>query len=72
MPTSVERQFVLMRVEPEDIAGVLQPGGGLILDMAEPIDEYQDEWRLASHDFTLTQDGVGLISLVFERPSLTE
>ena len=72
MPTSVERQFVLMRVEPEDIAEVLQPGGGLILDMAEPIDEYQDEWRLVSHDFTLTQDGVGLISLVFERPSLTE
>ena len=53
MPTSVERQFVLMRVNLEDIAGVLQPGG-LILDMAEPIDEYQNEWRLISHDFTLT------------------
>jgi hypothetical protein len=38
----------------------------------DPIDKYQDEWTLVSHGFTLTQDGVGLISLVFERPSVVE
>ncbi len=43
------------------------PGGALILNLADPIDKYLSEWTLASHTFTLAQQGVGLISFVFER-----
>lgn len=56
-----------MRVEPEAMVGISQPGDGLILNLGPPLDQYLDEWTLASHTFTVTQEGVGLISFVFER-----
>lgn len=66
-PRPVERRFIMVRVEPDAMAGVAQPGGGLILNLADPIDQYKSEWKLASHTFTLTEQGVGLVSVIFER-----
>jgi hypothetical protein len=39
-----------------------------MIDLGEEIAAYQDDWRTASHTFTLAPDGSGWISILFERP----
>jgi hypothetical protein len=65
---NVERRFIALRVDPENVSSLSEEGNGLILNLADPIDQYQDEWNLASHTFTIAPEGHGIITFVFERP----
>lgn len=67
MPKDVERRLIIMRVEPDHVVGLSEPGHGSILNLSDPVDKYQDDWRLVSHDFTLMPDGSARLSILFER-----
>jgi len=70
MPRNVERRVLIVRVEADSpmMEAIATPGGGAVIDLGEDIAAYQDDWRTASHTFTLAPDGSGWISILFERP----
>ena len=69
-PRKVERRLPIVRVEADSpmVEAIKEPGGGARIDLGENIAAYQDDWRTASHTFTLAPDGSGWISILFERP----
>ena len=70
MPQNVERRVLIVRAEADSpmMEAIKEPGGGAMIDLGEEIAAYQDDWRTASHTFTLAPDGSGWISILFERP----
>jgi hypothetical protein len=39
-----------------------------VIDLGEDIAAYQDYWTTVSHTFNIAPDGLGWISILFERP----
>ena len=57
-----------MQVEPEALADLHIPGGGVHITLGEPVAAYGNEWALVSHTFAIQPGGEGLLSILFERP----
>ncbi len=62
-----ERRLIVMRIEPEVVAGLDDPNDGLLVDLGPPIDAYGTEWNLISHTFCVQPTGEALLSVLFER-----
>ncbi len=64
MPRPVERRLILMGVP---ASAIPLTGSGSVQNLGAPIDEYQDEWAIASHSFEVLGDGSGLLTVLVER-----
>jgi hypothetical protein len=65
MAKDVERRLITMYVAGEYLA--TNPGEGGIVDLGEPFNSYQDDWRVVSHTLTPRVDGSALLSILVER-----
>lgn len=67
-PRRVERRLLVMRVEPELLEKLSLETGGANIDLPPLEALYTEDFRAVSHTFTIRDDGVGLLSVLFERP----
>ena len=66
MAKDVERRLLINRLPADKLPEI---GDGAVLDLARPINAYQDDWILVSHTFEVLPDESGLLTVLLERPS---
>jgi hypothetical protein len=74
MANNVERNLVVVLLEPVQLASVLSgegaaviPIGGAQVGGAQERFKPEDGWHLISHTLTFADDGSAILSLLFER-----
>lgn len=77
MAHNVERNLVVVLLEPVELASALSgegavviPVGGAQVGGAQDHFKPEDGWRLISHTLTFSDDGSAILSLLFERHTL--
>ncbi len=68
VPRLVERRLLIMRVEPNLLTNLTLETGGANIDLSPAEALYTEDYKAVSHTFTIQEDGVGLLSILFERP----
>jgi hypothetical protein len=66
-PRPVERKLFVIRVEPHLLENLYIEDGGVNLDLPMIEGLFTEEYNAVSHTFTVRDDGVGILSILFER-----
>ena len=67
-PRRVERRLLVMRIEPENLENLSIADGGTNLDLPILEEYFGPDYTAVSHTFDLQATGVGILSILFERP----
>lgn len=64
----VERRLLVMRIEPDQLENLSVANGGTNLELPILEDLFPPGYMAVSHTFELQATGVGILTILFERP----